>query len=339
MIRLSRENLAIDLGPANTIICRGDEGVVLDQPTAAAVQTSTGRILHQGVAVGRLAQALRDRTPSEVSIAYPLAQGKVADPVLCQAMMRQFLSKCATRRSFFGPHVVCTVPSGSTLVERAALVAAMRGAGAASVGLILRSVAAAIGGGAPVLEATAACVCEIGSTQTDIAATCLGEVLAERRLPIGGRTLDQAIVDAVRADFNLRIGLSQAETIRIEYGAAFPRDEETALEIHGSDGITGSPRTAQITTQQLREALQKPLAEIAAGIRELIQPLAPELAGDLAQQGVLLCGGVSLTPGIAPFFSQTIGVPCRVASMPREAAALGAGIVATDSDRWRGILL
>ncbi|EAQ82647.1 rod shape-determining protein [Blastopirellula marina] len=339
MIRLSRENLAIDLGPGATIICRGDEGVVLDEPTAAAVQTSTGHILHQGAAVGRLAQALRDRTPSEVAVSYPLATGRVADPLICQAMMRQFLQKCATRRSFFGPQVICTVPSGATVVERAALITALRGAGAAHVGLILRSVAAAIGGGAPVLEATAACTCEIGSTQTDIVATCLGEVLAERRLPIGGDTLDQAIVDAVRTDFNLRIGTSQAATLRIEFGSAFSCEEEAALEIHGSDGITGAPRTSQITTQQLREAIQKPLTEIALGIRELIQPLAPQLAGDLAQQGVLLCGGLALTPGIAAYFSRTVGVPCRTASMPREAAALGAAIVAADSDRWRGILL
>ncbi|PQO35212.1 rod shape-determining protein [Blastopirellula marina] len=339
MIRLSREHLAIDLGPASTVICRGDEGVVLDEPTAAAVQTSTGRILHQGVAVGRLAQALRDRTPSEVSIAYPLANGKVADPVLCQAMLRQFLHKCATRRSFFGPQVVCTVPSGATMVERAALVSAVRGAGAASVGLVLRSVAAAIGGGAPVLEATAACSCEIGSTQTDIAATCLGEVVAERRLPIGGVALDQAIVDAVKALFNLRIGVKQAETIRIEYGSAQPQGAEKSFEIHGADGITGAPRTSRITTQQLREALESPLTDIASGISELLQSLTPEMAGDLAQQGVLLSGGVALTPGIADFLAQELAIPCRVASMPREAAALGAAIVAIDFDRWRGILL
>jgi len=331
-------DLAVDLGTANTLIGVAGEGLVLNEPSVVAVGQRTGRILSGGCAVGHLAKQMLGRTPQSISVVRPLAHGVIADFELCEAMLAYFFRKAQRPGLRLKPRVLVGVPGCITPVEKRAVFNSTHRAGARQVFLLPEAKAAAIGVGLPIGEPTASMVCDIGGGTTEVAVMSLGDVVASRSIRTGGDEMDQAVVEYVRRRHSLRIGLAAAEHLRIEIGSAYPVEKERAEEVRGLDTVSGLPRKVTVTGEEIREALAGPLEAILEAIKHTLDRLTPDLAADLMDNGLLLCGGGSLTRGIDRFLAHQTGLPVRVAPEPASAVANGALVCLEHLDRWRSAL-
>jgi rod shape-determining protein MreB len=338
LLGLFSADLAIDLGTANTLISVPGEGIVLDEPSVVAVGERSQRVLSDGCAVGHLARQMSGRTPDSISVVRPLKDGVITDFQLCEAMLRYFLRKVRRSRFSSRPRVLIAVPGSITPVEKRAVFNSAQRAGAREVLVIPEAKAAAIGLGLPIAEPLASMVVDIGGGTTEVAVLSLGEIVSTCSLRVGGDHMDQAVVDYLRRRYGLRIGLSAAEQLRIEIGGAYPLDEDLVEEVAGVDVASGLPRRLTLTSEELRAALADPLESIIDAIRQTVDGCTPDLAADLVQHGMVLCGGGALVRGLDRFLSERTGIPARISSEPLAAVAQGMVICLEHLDKWRSAL-
>ncbi len=331
-------DLAIDLGTANTLISVVGEGLVLNEPSVVAVEEGTGRVLAGGCAVGHLARQMLGRTPQSISVVRPLSSGVIADFELCEAMLRYFIRKAQRQGWRVRPRVLVAVPGCITPVEKRAVYNSALRAGARQVFLISEAKAAALGVGLPIAEPVANMICDIGGGTTEIAVLSLGEIVASQSVRIGGDAFDLALMDYLKRNYSLRVGQSAAERLRIDIGSAYPLADELADEVRGVDTASGLPRKAVITSEEVREALAQPLAQLLDAFRATLDQCPPDLAADLVDHGIVLAGGGALLRGIDHFVTEHTGLPARVHAEALEAVARGTLICLEHFDQWRGSL-
>jgi rod shape-determining protein MreB len=328
-------DLAIDLGTANTLIGVPGRGLVLDEPSVVAVAEDSRRVLANGCAVGHLARQLLGRTPQSIDVIRPLQDGVIADYTLCEAMLRYFLRKTRHNRWQAKPRVLIAVPGCITPVEKRAVYNSAQRAGARQVLLISEAKAAAIGVGLPVIEPVASMVCDIGGGTTDIAVFSLGDQVAGQSIRVGGDAMDRAIVEYLRRQHALKIGIPMAERLRIDIGSAYPLAKELTAEVRGVDAANNMPRKLTISSEEIREALTIPLQTIAEAVRQTIDDTPVDLASDLVDNGMVLCGGGAMLRSMDRYLSAQTGIPTRLYAEPLIAAARGALICLEHLDRWR----
>ncbi|MSR57991.1 MAG: rod shape-determining protein [Planctomycetaceae bacterium] len=331
-------DLAIDLGTANTLVAVHGRGIVIDEPSVVALEKGTRKVLGRGTAVGKLARQMLGRTPDSITVTRPLHNGVITDFELCEAMLRYFIRKATRRSGGLRPRVVIAVPGGITPVERRAVFHSAERAGAGQVYLISESKAAGIGAGLPISEPLASLVCDIGGGTTDVALFSLADVVAARSIRIGGDEMDEAIVEFLKHDYSLRVGIPTAEQIKIEIGSAAPLDQELTAEVRGRDTISGVPRKSIVTSEEIRKALIGPVTAIVNCIKGVIEQCDPELVADLVDQGVVLTGGGALLRGLDLYLTEQLNVPVRVDPDPLTTVARGAAICLDHLAQWRGIL-
>jgi rod shape-determining protein MreB len=278
------------------------------------------------------------RTPDSITAVRPMKDGVITDFELCEAMLRYFIRKATRHGRGFRPRVVIAVPGGITPVEKRAVFNSAERAGAGRVYLIEEARAASIGAGLPISEPLASMVCDIGGGTTEVAILSLGDVVASQSVRIAGDEMDQAVVDYVRQQFSLRIGLQSAEQIKIDIGSAFPLETELSSEVRGLDTVSGIPRKATITSEEVREALRHPLDAVLDCVKRTIEQCHPELVADLSDTGVVLTGGGALLRGLDQLLREQLGVPVRVADDPLTTVARGTAICLEHLHHWRDSL-
>jgi rod shape-determining protein MreB len=284
-------DMAVDLGTANTLVYVRGRGVVLNEPSVVAINTSTTGIL----AVGTEAKRMIGRTPGNIVAIRPLKDGVIADFDTTERMLRYFIRKVHRRRYLVrGPRVVVCVPSGITGVEQRAVKESTYAAGASKVFIIEEPMAAAIGSGLPVSEPTGNMVVDIGGGTTEVAVISLGGIVTNTSIRIAGDEIDQAIISYVKKEYSLALGERTAEEIKIAIGSAFPMPEEDQAEIRGRDLVTGLPKTVVLSSQEVRLALDEPLQQIMDAIKSTLDKTPPELASDIMDRGIVLAGGGAL---------------------------------------------
>jgi rod shape-determining protein MreB len=317
-------DLAVDLGTANTLVYARGRGIMLNEPSVVAVDTSTNAVL----AVGVEAKRMIGRTPGHITAIRPLRDGVIADYDITAEMLRYFVRKVLRRRGMFaGPRVVVCVPSGITTVEQRAVSESAYAAGARRVHIIAEPMAAAIGAGLPVNQPSGSMVVDIGGGTTEVAVIALGGIVASTSLRVAGNALDQAIVEHIRAEFGLLIGERTAEELKISVGSAFPIAGPQRAQIRGRDIGTGLPRNVTVSGDELRRAMEAPVIRIITAVKGTLDRCPPELASDLVSRGVVLTGGGALLRGLAARLQHEIGVPVLVADRPLHSVVLGTATV------------
>ncbi|HEX7167465.1 MAG TPA: rod shape-determining protein [Acidimicrobiales bacterium] len=328
-------DMAIDLGTANTLVYVRGRGIVLNEPSVVAVNTKDGRPL----AVGAEAKRMIGRTPSHIQAIRPLKDGVIADFEICEKMLRYFIQKVHPRR-FAKPRMVICVPSGITGVERRAVQEAAEYAGARKPAYIIEEpMAAAIGAGLPVHEPTGNMVVDIGGGTTEVAVISLGGIVTATSIRVGGDELDDAIINYIKKEYSLALGERTAEEIKMVLGSACPLEEEISAEIRGRDLITGLPKTIITTTEEVREALEEPIAAVVDAVKVTLDKTPPELAADIMEQGIVLTGGGALLTGLDARLSSETGMPIVVADNPLLSVAIGGGQFLEEFDALKDVLL
>jgi rod shape-determining protein MreB len=313
-------DMAVDLGTANTLVYVRGRGIVLSEPSVVAIDTATGEV-H---AVGAEAKQMLGRTPSTINAMRPLKDGVIADFEITESMLRYFIKR-ANHSRFTHPRVVVCVPSGVTGVEKRAVEEACLGAGAREAYLIEEPMAAAIGSGLPVSEPTGSLVVDIGGGTTEVAVISLGDIVVSQSIRVGGDEMDDAIMNFCKREHQLLIGHQTAEDIKHEAGSANPLDNEIEIEIRGRDLGSGLPRAVKLNSENIRTALDDPIQQIIAAVRDTLDRTPPELAGDLMERGMTLAGGGALLHGFAERMSQECQMPARLAESPLTCVATGSG--------------
>ncbi|HZQ04610.1 MAG TPA: rod shape-determining protein [Gaiellaceae bacterium] len=313
-------DLAVDLGTANTVVFRRGEGVVLFEPSVVAMDAQTGRVY----AVGEDARLMLGRTPATITATRPLRHGVISDFETTEQMLRQFVRRVVGRRRP-GLVVIC-VPSGLTQVERSAVVEATLAAGAREAHLIEEALAAAIGAELPVADAIGSLVLDVGGGTSEVAVTALGGIVVARSLQVGGYDLDDAIVRLLQHEHELLVGQEQAEQVKLEIGAAVEAASSRATtDVGGRDLVTGLLRRTTLGTEEVREALRRPLAQIVDALEELLEQTPEELSADIAATGIMLVGGGALLPGFDALIRRETGLPVVLDHEPLTTVARGAG--------------
>jgi rod shape-determining protein MreB and related proteins len=326
-------DLAVDLGTANTLVYERGRGIVLNEPSVVAVDIRVGR----PVAVGLEAKRMLGRTPGHIQAIRPLKDGVIADFDICEKMLRYFIHRVHQRR-FAKPRMVICIPSGITGVEMRAVQDAAQYAGAGKVHIIEEPMAAAIGAGLPVHEPTGNMVVDIGGGTTEVAVISLGGIVTSQSIRIGGDELDEAIINFARKEYDLALGERTAEEIKIALGSAWPLEQELRAEVRGRDLRSGLPKTVVTTTQEIREAIEEPVASICDAVKVTLDKTPPELAADIMEQGIYLTGGGALLKGLDHRLSIETGMPVKVARNPLFAVAIGSGQCLEEFDALKGLL-
>ena len=316
------QDMAIDLGTANTLVVLKGQGVVLNEPSVVAIVDNKGK--KTVLAVGDEAKTMLGRTPGNISAIRPLRDGVIADFVVTEEMIKHFIKKVHTNSTFANPRILICVPTGSTPVERKAIQDSALAAGARRVQLIEEPIAAAIGAGLPISEATGSMVVDIGGGTTEIAVMSLGGLVYSKSLRIAGDAMDTAMINYMRKEYNLMIGDSTAEKIKKEIGTAIPSNNNT-YAVKGRDLRSGTPKEVNITEEDTAEALNDILKEMVNGIKDALENTPPELSADLVDMGLTLTGGGALLKNIDKRFSKETGLPVYVADDPLACVAIGTG--------------
>lgn len=336
--RWFRDCVSLDLGTTSTRLAVAGRGIVVDEPSVVAIERETGKILGRGHAVGVLARQMLGRTPDSMMAVRPVQSGVVTDFRLAEAMIGYFLRKSGARTRL-RPQVAIAVPSGLTPVESRAVMTSAERSGAGRVFLIEHAVAASIGAGLPITEPLASLVCSIGGGTTEIAVLSLGEVIASRSLRVAGDEFDEAISEFVRLNYSMRIGRTTAEQLKRDVGSATPLPDEISAEVRGLDTVSGIPRKAAITSEEVRQALADPLARIINGVRSVIERCDAELVGDLTDTGMLLTGGSAQLRGLPAFLEAQLGIPVRVDLAPTTTVIRGTSLCLDHLPQWRSRFL
>ena len=337
--KLGAQNMAIDLGTANTLVYVQDRGIVLNEPSVVAIETING--VKRVKAVGDDAKLMMGKTPDNIEAIRPLRDGVIADIEIAEHMISKFIEKVHGKKSMFRhPEIVICVPSGSTSVERRAIRDAASNAGASEVFLILEPMAAAIGADMPVTEPVGSMVVDIGGGTTEVAVLSLRGLAYTTSVRTGGDKMDEAIVSYVRRHHNLLIGDSTAERIKKDYGTAMVPEDGVGetITIKGRDLVNGVPKEITINQAHVAEALSEPIGAIVEGVRIALENTQPELAADIVDQGIVLTGGGALIQRLDEHLREETGLPVSIAEDPLSCVALGTGR-AMEDPVYRGVLM
>ena len=321
---LFSQDIGVDLGTANTLVFVKGKGIVIREPSVVAVDERTNP--KTVVAVGADAKRMIGRTPGSITAVRPLKDGVIADFDMTADMLKAFIKRAISGSPFNRARVMICIPSGVTEVERRAVHDAAKSAGARYVSLIEEPMAAAIGAGLPVLEATGSMIVDIGGGTSEVAVISLGDIVTSKSVRVAGDNFDEAIISYVKRTFNLLIGERSAEDIKLKLGSAYPYEGEAAMEIKGRNLIDGLPKSVEITSEQVRQALADPVDEILDSIRYTLDRTPPELAADIIERGITLTGGGALLRGLDKLISTETGMPVNVAENPLDCVVRGTGI-------------
>jgi rod shape-determining protein MreB len=318
-------DLAIDLGTANTIVYVKDKGIVLNEPSVVAVHQDS-RGAKTVLAVGNEAKNMLGRTPGNIVAIRPMRDGVIADFDITEKMLKHFILSVHNRKSLVRPRIIVAVPSGITQVERRAVREAVESAGAREIYLIEEPMAAAIGAGLPVSEPTSSMVVDIGGGTTEVAVISLAGIVYSKSVRVAGDKIDEAIVQYMKRKHNLLIGERTAEIIKIEIGCAYPFEEIKVGSIKGRDLISGIPKITETNSEEIREAINEQITFIVDAIKDTLENSPPELAGDIVDRGIVLTGGGALLANIDILIREETGLPITITDDPLSAVARGAGM-------------
>jgi len=328
-------DVAIDLGTANTLVYLRGKGIVLNEPSVVAVDRTTGKV----IAVGKEAKSMLGRTPDEIVAVRPLKDGVIADFEKTEDLLREFIQKALRRRTWVRPRIIICVPSGITEVEKRAVQDSAQHAGAREVLLVPEPIAAAIGVGLPVGKPSGNMIIDIGGGTTEIAVMALNSIVNQQSIRVGGDEMDEAIVQYVKKAYNLLIGEQTAEGIKIKIGSAFRLEQEEEMEIKGRDLVAGIPKTMKISSVEVREALSEPLQQIVDALMQSLEKTPPELASDIVDRGIVMTGGGSLLRGIDMLLREATNLPITVAEDPLTCVVLGTGKILDDPTLYEKVLM
>jgi len=313
-------DMAVDLGTANTLVYVRGRGIVLSEPSVVAVDSVTGEV-H---AVGVEAKRMIGRTPGSIQAIRPLKDGVIADFDVTEEMLRHFIQRVHKSR-FAHPRVVVCVPSGVTGVEKRAVEEATLSAGARQAYLIEEPMAAAIGAGLPVAEPTGSMVLDVGGGTSEVAVISLGGIVVSASIRVGGDEMDEAIVAHCKQQHKLAIGQQTAEEVKLEIGSACDLAEQLTTEIRGRDLVSGLPKTVELASAEIRTALEEPVSQIVAAVKDTLDRTPPELAGDIMDRGITLAGGGALLRGLDQRMRDECQMPCQLTESPLTCVAVGSG--------------
>ena len=313
--------MGIDLGTASVLVYVRKKGVVLNEPSVVAMDKNTNKIL----AVGEEARQMLGRTPGNIVAIRPLKDGVISDFEITERMLKHFIQKACGTRRIFKPRVIICVPSGVTQVEKRAVIDAANQAGSRKTYLIEEPVAAAIGAGLDISKPTGNMIADIGGGTTDVAVISLGGIVVNASIKIAGDKFDEAIIRYMRKKYNLLIGERTAEEMKINIGSAFESGNGKSMEVRGRNLVTGLPKTQEVFSHEMVEALEEPVAAIVDTIHSVIEKTPPELAADISSSGIVLTGGGALLHGLDMLLNQRLGTPVRVADDPISCVAIGTG--------------
>nr|WP_306465702.1 rod shape-determining protein [Thermopolyspora flexuosa] len=328
-------DMAVDLGTANTLVYVRGRGIVLNEPSVVAINTTTGKI----VAVGIEAKRMIGRTPGNVVAVRPLKDGVIADFDVTERMLRYFIQRIHRRCLFAKPRIIIAVPSGITGVEQRAVKEAGYQAGARRVYIIEEPMAAAIGAGLPVHQPTGNMVVDIGGGTTEVAIISMGGIVVSQSIRVAGDELDQAIISFAKKEYSLMLGERTAEEIKIAIGSACPTDDNPQAEIRGRDLVTGLPKTVVVTAEEIRRATEEPINAIVDAVKTTLDKCPPELSGDLMDRGIALTGGGALLRGMDDRLREETGMPIHLVDNPLDSVALGTGRCVEDFDTLQHVLV
>ncbi|MGI5893827.1 MAG: rod shape-determining protein [Candidatus Merdivicinus sp.] len=328
-------DIGIDLGTANTLVYMKGKGIIIREPSVVAVDTKTDKVK----CVGQEAKDVIGRTPGSIVTVRPLKDGVIADFDVTTSMLTEFIHKAIGKSFFVRPRVVICIPSGVTAVERRAVRDAAEQAGAKRVSIIEEPMAAAIGAGLPVADPQGSMVVDIGGGTSEVAVISLGGIVASKSVRVGGDEFDSSIINFIKKKYNLLIGERTAENIKIEIGSACPLEEgELSMEIKGRNLLNGLPENIVVTSDQIRSALEDPLAMVLDAIRITLERTPPELSADIIDQGITLTGGGALLRGLDKLIHDETGMPVKVAENPLDCVAVGTGMVLDNIDKLTDVL-
>jgi len=324
-------DLAIDLGTANTLVYVKGKGIVLNEPSVVAVHKDA-RGLKKVLAVGLEAKSMLGRTPGNIVAIRPMRDGVIADFDITEAMLKHFILRVHNRKSLVRPRIIVSVPSGITQVERRAVRETVESAGAREIYLIEEPMAAAIGAGLPIAEPTSSMVVDIGGGTTEVAVISLSGIVYSKSVRVAGDKIDEEIVQYMKRKYSLLIGERTAEIIKTEIGCAYPLEEIKAIDVKGRDLISGIPKTIETNSEEIRESITEPVTLIVDAIKDALENAPPELAGDIVDRGIVLTGGGALLKNIDVLVREETGLPITIADDPLSAVARGAGMALDQLD-------
>ncbi len=331
LLGLLSNDLAVDLGTANTLVYVRGKGVVLKEPSVVAIHKDTQQVL----AVGSEAKSMLGRTPGSIEAIRPMKDGVIANFEVTEIMLRHFITKVHNRKTLVRPRVIVCVPSGITQVERRAVRDSAESAGAREVFLIEEPMAAAIGVGLPIQEASGNMILDIGGGTTEIAVISLAGIVYSKSIRVGGDEMDEAILNYVKRSYNLLIGQRTAEQVKIQIGSAYPMEDHRTTEVKGRDLVTGVPKTITITDEEVRAAMTEPIQAIVDVVRIALERTPPELSSDIVDKGIMLAGGGGTIRGMDILLREETGLPITVAEDALTAVVMGTGRVLDEIDLLR----
>jgi rod shape-determining protein MreB len=331
-------DMGIDLGTCNTLVCVKDEGVVLNEPSVVAVRKGTNKVLSNGNAVGLVAKQMLGKTPGSITAIRPLKDGVIADFDITEAMLGYFIRKVHGRRNFFKPRVVIAIPSGITAVEKRAVYNSAERAGARRVFLVEEPMAAGIGAGLPIAEATASMIVDIGGGTTEVAIMSLADISVCESIRVAGDDMDESLANYMKRTYNLMIGPQMAEQVKIEIGSTAPLDQELSKEVRGRDMISGLPRKIVVTSDEIRDALKEPVGQIIDCVMRTLERAEPELAADLVENGIHLAGGGALVTGLPELLAQATGLQVTLVDDPLSCVARGTAVYLDNLNMWQSTM-
>ncbi|MBI3814722.1 MAG: rod shape-determining protein [Nitrospinae bacterium] len=321
LIGLFSNDLAVDLGTANTVVFVKGKGIVLREPSVVAIHNDTKEVL----AVGSEAKQMLGRTPGNIVAIRPMRDGVIANFEVTEAMIKYFIRKVHNRKTLVRPRIVIGVPSGITQVEKRAVRDSAESAGAREVYLMEEPMAAAIGVGLPISSPTGNMIVDIGGGTTEVAIISLSGIVYSRSVRVAGDEMDEAIINYIKRKYNLLIGERTSEEIKIKIGSAYPLEERQEMEVKGRDLIAGIPKTLIINDEEIREALAEPVGTIVENVKIALERTPPELAADIVDKGIVMAGGSSMLKGLDLLLREETGLPIILAEDPLSAVAIGTG--------------
>lgn len=330
------KDMGIDLGTANTLVHLKNKGVVLREPSVVAIKNDTGKVL----SVGEDAKKMLGRTPGNIVAIRPMKDGVIADFDVTQAMLKYFITKALDKKSPFAkPRVVISIPTGCTTVEERAVREAALAGGAKEAYLIEEPMAAAIGAGLPVHEPTGNMIVDIGGGTTEVAVISLGGIVTAKSVRVAGDSMDNAIIQHLKKNYNLLIGERTGENIKMSIGSAIWEGPEESYEVRGRDLVSGLPKTIEVSSSEIQQALKETVDQIMEGIKVCLEKTPPELASDIMDRGIVMAGGGSLLKGLDKLISRETDMPVYVCEDPLLAVARGTGEVLGNIDYLKGVVI
>ena len=331
-------DLAIDLGTANTLVYVKGKGIVLSEPSVVAVRKD-GRGTNKVLAVGKEAKMMLGRTPGNIVAIRPMKDGVIADFEITETMLRHFIRKVHNRRSLIRPRIIVCVPSGITQVEKRAVRESAESAGAREVFLIEEPMAAAIGAGLPITEPTSNMVLDIGGGTTEVAVISLAGIVYSKSVRVGGDKMDEAILQQIKRKYNLLIGERTAELIKTTIGNAFPGDQVNKMQVKGRDLVSGIPKILEIDSDEVRESITEQIETILETVKMALEQTPPELAADIVDRGIVLTGGGALLQNLDMLLREETGLPITITEDPLSTVVLGSGKALDSLDILREIMI